>query len=146
MESDTRDAHGAMPIRAYAHGQAGDLLRRMAFQAGRAARVKDEEAVHDLRVSIRRLSQCLRVFEQFLPRDRAKRLRRKLSGIMDLASEVRNRDIALKLLRAGGVPAESALASALSQDRGERARLLTAGLKRWSRRESEKKWRARLGL
>jgi CHAD domain-containing protein len=135
-----------IPIGDYARRQASDLLRRMAFQANRVARVKDPEVVHDLRVSIRRLTQCLRVFDEFFPGGQAKRLRRKLRGVMDLASEVRNRDIALSLLGAARIPGGSALAQGLSQERKAAERALLAGLKRWSRRDSERKWRARLGL
>ena len=94
MKPKVRGGLAGLPIREYAQGQASDLLRRMAFQSNRVTRVKQEETVHDLRVSIRRLTQCLRVFEQFFPQDRAKGLRRKLGDILDLASEVRNRDIA----------------------------------------------------
>jgi CHAD domain-containing protein len=146
MKPEERGARAGLPIREYARGQASDLLRRVAFQANRTARVRDEEAVHDLRVSIRRLTQCLRVFKPFFPQAQAKSLRRKLGDVMDLASEVRNRDIALELLRAARVPAESEVARKLSQERKEAERTLVAALRRWSRRDSEKKWRARLGF
>jgi len=75
-----------------------------------------------------------------------KALRRKLGEIMGLASEVRNRDIALDLLRAARFPAGSAIARSLAQERKEAVSALEASLKRWSRRDCEKKWRARLGL
>jgi CHAD domain-containing protein len=146
VKPKVRGGQAGLPIREYAQGQASDLLRRMAFQSNRVTRVKQEETVHDLRVSIRRLTQCLRVFEQFFPQDRVKGLRRKLGGIMDLASEVRNRDIALDLLRGAHLSAGSAVARSLSQERQEAERALLVSLKRWSRRDSEKKWRARLGL
>ena len=86
---------GEIPIRDYAAEQTSMLLRRLAFQASRTARMADVEAVHDLRVSIRRLAQCLRLFSQFFPRERTKKIQQKLETVMDLASEVRNRDIAL---------------------------------------------------
>jgi CHAD domain-containing protein len=133
-------------MREYARGQAADLLRRMAFQANRVARVRDEEAIHDLRVSIRRLDQCLRAFRSFLPREEARALRKELDQIMDLASEVRNRDVALLLLRGARVAAESDLARGLSRERRDAERALEAHLKRWNRRESERKWRAGLEL
>lgn len=134
------------PIRKYATDQASALLRRMAFQAGRTSQLSDADAIHDLRVSIRRLTECLRIFGQFFPREKAKRVRRKLDALMDLASEVRNRDIALMLLRKAAIPAGSPLASTLAQERDGAVRVLREALKRWSRQGSHRRWRSRLGL
>ena len=63
-------------MRDYALAQTAILLRRLAFQANRAARTGDADAVHDLRVAIRRLSRCLRTFAQFYPDNSWKRMRR----------------------------------------------------------------------
>jgi CHAD domain-containing protein len=133
-------------MRKHATDQASVLLRRMAFQAGRISQLKDADAVHDLRVSIRRLTECLRVFDQFFPRGKEKRVRRKLDALMDLASEVRNRDIALVLLRRAAIPAGSPLLSTLEQERDGAVRVLREALKRWSRHRSHRRWRTRLGL
>src|ERR1039458_6517364 len=48
-------------MREYVSDQTGELLRHLAFQVTRTARTGDAEAIHDLRVAIRRLSRCLRV-------------------------------------------------------------------------------------
>ena len=47
-------------MRDYVHRQTSILLRRFGMQVTRAARDGDPDAIHDLRVSIRRLSRCLR--------------------------------------------------------------------------------------
>jgi CHAD domain-containing protein len=134
------------PIRAYAAEQAAALLRRLVFQANRTAKRRDAGSVHDLRVSIRRLRQCLRTFRQFYPAGGRKRIRRELSALMRLASEVRDRDIALAFLAEARIPAESPLVRTLSEGRHHAEASMTAALKGWSRRGLYKKWRAALGL
>ena len=139
--------HGvAVLIRDHAFGQASTLLRRLAFQATRTARTGDAGSIHDLRVSIRRLTQCLRVFGQFFPRESGKKLQRRLSAVMDLASAVRDIDIATALLAAAGIPSDSPLVRVLSQERTRAERSLVDALERWSRRGFQKKWRSRLEL
>ena len=133
-------------IRDHAAGQTSTLLRRLAFQANRTARLSDADAVHDLRVSVRRLAQCLRIFGQFFPRERGKKFQHRLRTVMDLASAVRDRDIALELLAAARIPSDSALVQVLSQERAGAERSLVGTLERWSRRGFQKKWRSRLEL
>ena len=135
-----------IPIRDYAAGQTAILLRRLAFQANRTAKLADVDAVHDLRVSIRRLSQCLRLFGQFFPRERTRKIQQKLEAVMDLASEVRNRDTALQLMAGAPPLLDSTLVEVLSHERGKAERSLVSALQRWSRRSFHKRWRSRLGL
>jgi CHAD domain-containing protein len=122
------------------------LLRRLAFQASRTARLASADAVHDLRVSIRRLEQCLRLIGQFLPAERVKKVRRKMKAVMDRASQVRDRDIALAFLREDTALSDSPLVATLLRRREQAARNLVRSLQRWSRRDFHRKWRARLGL
>ena len=135
-----------LPIRDHAAGEASTLLRRLAFQANRTARRSDAGSVHDLRVSIRRLAQCLRVFGQFFPRKSGKKFQHRLSAVMDLASAVRDRDVAMEFLGAARIPSDSALAKVLSQERAGAERALVARLERWRRRGYQVKWRSRLEL
>jgi CHAD domain-containing protein len=65
---------------------------------------------------------------------------------MDLASAVRDRDIALEFLAAAHMPSDSALVQVLSQERTRAERALVDTLERWSRRGFQKKWRSRLEL
>ena len=135
-----------LPMRSYALGQTSDLLRRTAFQANRACVLKHADAVHDLRVSIRRLTQCLRTFGQFLPQARARKIRQKLKATLDLASLVRNRDVALDLLRRAALPPGSPLLEVLAEERTQATQALLEELKLWAKKDIQKKWRSRLGL
>ena len=133
-------------MRDYARLQTAILLRRFAFQVNRTARFGDAESIHDLRVAIRRLSRCLRVFPQFYPDRYWKHIRVSLSSLMEAAGEVRDRDIAIELLTAAGVPQRSAIVSRLKSERGEASRQLLVEIRRWKRRDLSRKWRARLEL
>ena len=146
MKRTARRLQSDQPMRDYATRQAADLLRRTIFQANRASSAKDADPIHDLRVSIRRLTQCLRAFQQFFPKGSTKKVRQRLKVTMDLASQARNRDVALELLR--GVPAgrESPLVAVLKAERSEAEQALAAELKAWSRRSLHRKWSSRLGL
>ena len=86
-------------MRAYVQSQTGILLRRFATQATRTARTADADSIHDLRVAIRRLSRCLRVFAQFYPPHSWKPVRRRLADLMDSCGSVRDCDIAIELLK-----------------------------------------------
>jgi len=112
----------------------------------RAARLRDADSIHDLRVAIRRFEQCLQIFHQFLSGRHNKKIRRRLRKIMQLSGEIRNRDIALDLLKQAGVPARSALSARLLRDRREAQNKLLASFDRWGERDLFRKWSSRLGL
>ncbi len=124
----------------YVHEQTATLLRRLASQAHEAASLGSPDAIHDLRVAIRRLSQCLRVFPEFFPKHDAKKIRRELREAMDAAGAVRNFDIAIELLKKSKAPAEPVLA----QERRRARKKLASVLMAWSRRDFSQKWRERL--
>src|SRR5678815_1939319 len=84
--------------RKFAYDQAYRRLGRLAFQINQTVRSRDAEAVHDLRVAIRRFSQVLRVFKPCFRGKEVRKIRRELKQIMVLAGEVRNCDIALQLM------------------------------------------------
>jgi CHAD domain-containing protein len=84
-------------MREYAQETVARLLQRVAQELERAAVTPDEDAVHDVRVSIRRASQALRVFSRLLPRREARAIRSRLKTVLDEASAVRDCDIALGL-------------------------------------------------
>jgi CHAD domain-containing protein len=133
-------------MRQYARQQASTLLRRLAFQVNRAARSAEPEAIHDLRVSIRRLSRCLRVFAPCFPGRSWKKARRDLARLMKPAGRVRDRDITLELLAQCGIPARAAVVRRIEAERREAAGDLVAQLRRWERRDFSHRWRARLEL
>ena len=133
-------------MREFARQQTAVLLRRLAFQANRAAKVNDADAIHDLRVAIRRLSRALRVFSQFFPRRARKHVRRELAELLAAAGEVRDRDIAMDLLGKAGVSKKSAIVARLQTERRKAGKDLLSEIHRWNGRDFSAKWRAALEL
>jgi len=125
----------------FASTQALRLLGKLAFQVRHAAKHPNEEAIHDLRVSIRRLSQCLREFHKFFPRRKTKGILNKLGRVMDLAAEMRNRDIAIELIGKEADLAESPILANLRDEREKAKRELTRALVQWRRHDFSRKWR-----
>jgi CHAD domain-containing protein len=130
----------------YVRHQTAILLRRLAYQVSRAAKSADHEAVHDLRVAIRRLNRCLRVFSQFYPGQSWKKIRRRLSHLMDAAGDVRDRDIAAKMLGEAGIDSGDPAYHLLRQERAHAARHLYAVLQHWKEHSLSRRWRQELGL
>jgi len=130
----------------YALDQAATLLGRLAFQVNQVSKQPDPEPIHNMRISIRRFNECLRVWNQFLPGHSTKKIRRRMRNIMDLAAEVRNRDIALELLKQAGVASRSRLAVTLAQEREQAKKELQRVVRRWSKRNFSQKWRTKLNL
>ncbi len=133
-------------MREYVRVQTRILLRRLASQVNRTARSGDADAIHDLRVAIRRLSRCLRVFAQFYPGRSWKQMRRRLADLMDACGSVRDRDIAIELLEKAGVPAASALVRQLDAERRAADEELRRELRRWKDRGFRRQCWARLEL
>ncbi len=103
---------------------------------------RDAENVHDLRVAIRRLTQCLRLFEAFFDPARAKKIHRRLKKLMERCGATRNYDIALELLRSAGVKSED-LAAHLLKERKRNERKMAAALRKW-RKGVARDWSRRL--
>ncbi len=133
-------------MRNYVRLQTAALLKGFAKQIDHAAEAPAADSIHDLRVSIRRLSRCLRVFAQFYPSGSWKPVRRRLSRIMDAAGAVRDRDIALELLAAAGVSSGAPVVVRLQTERSESARALRAAVSRFKNRNVAEDWKERLGL
>ena len=125
----------------FARAQASRLLGKLAFQVRHAAKRSNEESIHDLRVSIRRLSQCLREFRQLFPRHHTKKILKQLAKVMDLAAEMRNRDVAIGLIGKNAGAPEPAFLANMRRERDEAKRKLTRALARWRRRDFSSKWR-----
>jgi CHAD domain-containing protein len=88
-------------ISEYANRQTEFRLKQFLEQRRRAAESIDAmEAIHDLRVSIRRLQQALRTFRGLLAP--AKKIRKRLRKLMALCAAVRNCDVALGVLKQAG--------------------------------------------
>ncbi|MCU1273246.1 MAG: inorganic triphosphatase [Bryobacterales bacterium] len=121
--------------------QADRRLGRLAFQVNQTVKSRDAEAVHDLRVALRRFSQVLRVFKPCFRGKEARKIRRELKQIMDLAGEVRNCDIALTLMAKSQRRDTTGLPLKVKNLRREAERTLTGFLRHWIDRKSSLKWR-----
>lgn len=133
-------------MKKYVQTRIAALIQRFAAMARRAAQNPDQEAVHDLRVSIRRLSRGLRTFAEFFPGKSWKQIRHELSRIMDCAAAVRDRDIALELLSKAGVASRARVMTRLAADRAGAAKALQAALQDWQNRNLSRQWKGALGL
>ena len=130
-------------IHDYAVEQMNRLLTRLAFQVHRAAKKPGADEIHDLRVSIRRFSQGLLLFTGMFPKWEVKKIKRTLKRMMQLTSEIRNRDIALEYLTE---PDGAAHRDRLKKERGDCQRRFAEMVRRWSARDFSAKWRNGLSL
>lgn len=106
------------PISKYAVKETKLRLKRFSKNLRHAAKhPKDPEAIHDLRVSIRRAVQAFKTFRELLDPAPVKKLRRRLHKLMDLCAAARNCDVALTLLDQVGVTAGNSV-SRLKKMRG----------------------------
>jgi CHAD domain-containing protein len=117
--------------RKFASDQAERRLGRLALQTQSDAESPDAEAVHDLRVALRRFSQVLRIFKACFRGKEARKIRREVKQMMGLAAEVRNCDIALKLMAKAQRRATTGFPPKIENHRQEGERALIAFLKHW---------------
>ena len=130
----------------YANQQASARLGKLAFQVQAAAESMDADAVHDLRVAIRRFNQSLTVFASLYPKREAKKIRKRLRRVMEVAGEIRDRDIALEVLAEAGVKPEDPLSARIASERRLAEHALAEKVKRWNRANFSAKWRSALQL
>lgn len=78
----------------------GAHLAALQHAADRLAKRGDAEAVHDVRVAMRRLRAALGAYAALLPRRLAPACRRRLGALLDATSGARDLDVALTLLPA----------------------------------------------
>jgi CHAD domain-containing protein len=130
----------------FAAGETSKLLTRLVFQVHQAAVRHDPDSIHDLRVSIRRFLEALRVFARLLPKSKVRSIRKRLKRILDAAAETRDRDIALVLLAEAGAPPESPIFVALSAERKAAERRLLSEIALLDRLDYSAGWRRALNL
>ena len=131
----------ASPMESFAIQKFEELIDAVVFGLHDAARLDDADAVHRLRVSVRRFQQALRVFEQYLSRRGVKQIRSQLKKAMSAAGDLRNRDIAIDLVRKSGQDFPELRASRADSRKAFRATLREIG-----RKDLALKWRSALGL
>jgi CHAD domain-containing protein len=123
-----------------AQDKARERLRVLAASLRRAAKHPGKaELIHDLRVSIRRFTQVLRVFDGLFSHSR--KMRRRLRRVMNLCGEVRNCDIAVEVLAEAGAPVNHALEKRLNQRRARAGRELAKLLDQRYVRSQIRRWR-----
>jgi mevalonate pyrophosphate decarboxylase len=128
-------------MREFAMAKTSALLDDLVSAMQLAAQGPDEEAVHKLRVSIRRFQQALRLFAQYFKSGGIEKIKGKLREIMGIAGELRNLDIATALtIDAGGN------AILLSDRRADCDRQLASVLRPFVNPMLAHKWRRQLGL
>lgn len=135
-----------MTLHAYASRQMISLIGRVSAEIAHLAHANDAETIHDLRVAIRRMTQSLRAFAGVLPKRQSKLVRREAKTLMDLAAEVRSRDIALELFEASGVAGDAAPCVRLKLERQEAIDTLAAAAAQWQHSGFEQRWRQSLEL
>jgi len=104
---------------------------------------EDPDAIHDLRVAIRRLNQTLRVFVAWLDARRVTKLRARLKKLMERCGAVRNCDIAMEVLKAAEWQDE-ALSQGLEKERTHTHKRLHKTLQKWHHRNHAQRWREKL--
>jgi CHAD domain-containing protein len=127
-------------------GHTSALLRRLASEVENASVKGDEEGVHDLRVSIRRVRECLRTFKELYPAGPRKKVRKQLRKLMKAAELARSADIALGLLKKAGLKSQAPLVLELVKQRDEHRAALRKELAEFSRRPQISAWSEALGL
>ena len=92
----------------FAAERCSELLDKMAEAFKKAHRHPGPGAIHDVRVSIRRLRQCLDVFESQFPGQAAEKIDKRVHKVLKAAGELRHRKI----------PVSSTLPSLGAHERG----------------------------
>jgi CHAD domain-containing protein len=128
-------------MESFARKQLSKLVDNLVQELHKAAKRQSAEAVHKIRVSIRRLVQGLRVFRQYVPAAESKKLRKQLRRVMKLSSTVRDHDIALQYLTKHGHQPEEIITARL-----KRKHELIDMVKTVSRPDLSREWRLQLGL
>ena len=131
-------------MRKLVQSQTAARLKKLDREMRQVARKsKDAEAIHDLRVAIRRLSQALKIFEEWFEPKRVKSIRESLKQLMDRCAAVRNCDIAAEVLRTAGCGSPELLAG-LEKERRRTREELAGELATWRHRDRVRKWREHL--
>lgn len=105
-----------LPAREFARRETLARLERVLEEMERISRSAGEDEVHDLRVSIRRFSQAVRIFEPLLPK-RSKKIVNRVRRLLTAAGSVRDLDVGMERLRKLGVPDEDPLLISMQETR-----------------------------
>ncbi len=133
-------------ITRFSSEQGSGLLRSLNLETARVLKFAGIEAVHDLRVAVRRFRQVLKILKPWLPREESHLLKNELKELMRRAGAVRDRDIALDLLRVMEVPKNRRIVSEVHDARTNAAHSLGQSLRDFQLRDTGSAWRRALKL
>ena len=102
--------------------------------------------MHDLRVSIRRLRECLRTFKDLYNAESRKAVRKELRRLMKFAESVRSADIAADLMKKAGLDETSQHVKQVVEQRVKHHAALRVELKELAKRPYLRMWRKGLGV
>ncbi len=106
----------------------------------RCAANADVDAVHNLRVAVRRTTQVLRIFEDQFPHAVARKLRCRIRKVRNYAAPVRDRDVIHELLLKLKLPPSDPACAFLRGERAMAACQLQKYLGKLIRRGKPKSW------
>jgi CHAD domain-containing protein len=124
-----------MRLEQYVRTQWNTRLAKLEEQIRRAAEKPDADAIHDLRVATRRLSQVLIVFPELFANKDREEFRRKLKKLFRQAGEVRNLDVGLDLISRLGHPETAAAEQAMIPVRAHELARLEWKIARFDQRD-----------
>ncbi|HUQ91804.1 MAG TPA: CHAD domain-containing protein [Bryobacteraceae bacterium] len=130
-----------MSLREFAETRVKELLERFYKELGNVSKHHDPTAIHDLRVSIRRLAEALRALKELFPARVEVRVRGRLRRLMDLSANVRNYDIALELCTAAGISHETPQCRKMIRARKTAARQLASCATQLKKNEILSDWK-----
>jgi CHAD domain-containing protein len=128
-------------MHAYAMRQVSGLLETTIKELRNTARARDAEAIHELRVSIRRLLQALKTFAQYLPKEARERFRDELHSVIKASGGVRDCDVLIEMLADSGVALDT-----FHQQRTELKKELLATIEPLLDGDLSGRWRTDLGI
>lgn len=133
-------------MKQFVRKQTSARFKKLQAEVRHAARKPgDPDSIHDLRVSIRRLRQDLKVFEPWFEAGQVKSIRGRLRKLLDRCGAVRNCDIALEVLKAAGCQ-DPLLQKALERERGHTQKELDRTLQAWRHKDRARHWRKNLDV
>jgi CHAD domain-containing protein len=130
-----------LPAREFARRETLSRCQRVLVEIDRISRNAGEDEVHDLRVSIRRFTQAVRIFESLLPK-RTRRIAKRTRVLLARAGEVRDLDVGIERLLKLGVPEQDPLLLAMHESRRRLSLQLLAEVFRLRADGPEQSWPA----
>jgi CHAD domain-containing protein len=126
-------------MKAFIRKQTGERLEKLDHEfRSLAESPTDADAIHHVRVAIRRLTQCLRLFEDCFDADAAAKLHRRSHRLLKRCGAVRDCDIALQLVE------DPQLKKAIGAQRKAALRKLSERVDRLQHKRAWKDWTKRL--